>query len=58
MSKNKEVSQIYDIEKLGLDNQYYLVEYTDNTMEKVSTRFIKQYFLSSYVQFLENSCFA
>lgn len=35
----------------------YLVEYSDQTLEKVSVSIIKKYYLASYVQFLERNCF-
>ena len=48
----KEISSVYDIERMGLDNQSYLVEYSDNTLEKVSVRHLKKHHLQTYVEFL------
>jgi hypothetical protein len=45
----KRVHQIYDIEKMGVDNQSYLVEFIDNTMERLSVKYIKENYKESYV---------
>lgn len=48
----KQINQIYDIEKMGIENQSYLVEFIDNSMERLTVKYLKQHYLASYVEFL------